>query len=139
MSYGGAVVRLLSAQVPQIGGRVARDLAPDNAVYPFITYKDPVASPPALLGDQKVMARRTRIQVDLWQNQDQMDQLGETGEDDTIAPAILAALNGCDLNQWNPPSRVQRCWVLDYHRLPDPEDKVVHVSFDIAIVHSGDG
>jgi hypothetical protein len=75
--------------------KVFLDEAPVETIPPYITYNDNVSTTPELDGDAMTVYLKGRKQFNLWQKTD--------AEDDTILPALVAALNGMLVRTDNDP------------------------------------
>lgn len=59
---------------------------PDDAVFPYASFLDPISDSPVLSGDARTLARRRVIQVDLWQDEDD--------EDDDLLDSVVNSIDG---------------------------------------------
>lgn len=139
LTIAGAIrAVIIAADIPGIGTGVYRDFAADPAIYPYIVVLEQISDIPQLKGDGQVLFRMQMAQVDLWQS---MAAVAPTdtrpaipAEDDTILPALVAALDSAALVP--NPQLVLRCRVADVQRVPDPVDKVIHQALTLHISHN---
>lgn len=93
---------------------------PDDAVFPYASFLDPVSDGIALSGDARTLGRRRLLQVDLWQD--------EATEVDGLVETVVDALDG---------QRVAsgfRVRVTDVSMIPDEtEADVVHHALTLSV------
>lgn len=117
MSIGAEVKALLDdtgrfEAVFRLGQRM------DTAKMPYATFIDPLDEAPALRGDARTLGARRLLQVDLWQDAEDVD--------DTLADDVAALLDGQKVEGG---FRLRVDSVAD---LPD-EDPVVHHALTVSV------
>ena len=126
LSIAGAVRQVIvDANVTNIEGKVYRDLAPSDAVYPYIVFMDEISNTPVFGGDAKVLARKRQIQVSLWQNR--------LIEDVTLIDTIYDILNSANIDA---NKTVYRCKVTGIQRLADLVDDTVQHAITLDLIQA---
>lgn len=110
MTVRSSVVALLD---PLFTNRVSADNEPRGGMtFPYVLVFDHVSENPALRGDERTMAWRRTLQVDLFQTM--------AAESATLLDQVLGALDGAKITgAW-------RLRVVGSTRTPDPDPAVVH-------------
>ena len=127
-SIGGAVraVIIASGALPEVGQDIYRDVAPNAASPPYITFTEPISDTPFLTGDSLTLYRRSHIQVTLYQT--------ATAEVFAMKDALVLALDDCQLLNVN--KQVMRCRVVDSRRIFDSEYQEVRSVITLRVTHS---
>lgn len=130
----GLIELVATYNIAGLGGaspRVARDRAGDSAVYPLLTFVDPISSVPVLSGNGQTMARTRRVQFDLWQNR--------ASEDYSLVSDLVKALDGKQFSgtfaDTGDGAKVLRTRVADFRRVYDPMPDLVHHVIDVMVTH----
>lgn len=123
------------------GGRVNQrawiDAAPDGATLPYVTITDAISIATQLVGDggdSRVFVRQ--VQVDLWESIDH--------EDDDLAQGLYQDLHrkivptSADDPERHPAVKT-RTYVQDIQRLPEPDTRIAHRAFTLAVRHDPTG
>lgn len=121
----GGAIRDLIVNDGVVGGRVWADGAPDRATLPYVTINDAVSTTAALTGDQAQIMLVRQVQVDLWEKQ--------TDEDEAIARAVHAALNGAKPTIGG--ATTTRVTVDDSQRFVEADTYIVHRAFTLRVRH----
>lgn len=115
-SIGGSLRTLLVAEnFTGVEGKIYRDLAPPETVYPYMTIADELSNVPVLAGDQLVLARNRLVQVSLWQLR--------TAENVDLVDEVVVALDNAVLTATN--QQVFRVRVSDIQRVFNAKDDTV--------------
>lgn len=136
-TIAGAIITALAGKnIVALGGatpRIGRDIAGDNAAFPFVTFLDPVSSVIALQGSRKTIARTRRMQWDLWQKRaDENDSLLR----DLVQGLDLLAVTG-PFTDIATSDTVFRVRVQTFRRMYDPKPEIVHHAIDVLVTHGG--
>lgn len=127
MTTIGGAMRTVVVAWAGVGGRVYRDRAPDDAIYPFVTFLDYANDTEVLSGDGGTLARRRGVVLSLW-----FDSV-ET-ETDALTKSLKAALSGARVVAGDHTMKVN---VVNVTRpLPDM-DGDVQVIFDTTVAYLG--
>lgn len=90
----------------------------DETAFPYVSILDPVSDAPALSGDARTLAYRRLLQVDLWQDAEEVD--------DTLVDRVVAELDGAR------PEGSYPVRLVDVVLVPEP-DRVVHHAITLSI------
>lgn len=114
---------LIDADIPNVGSKVYKDLAPPSTAFPYITYADRLADRPVLNGDSNVLARNYLIQIDLWEKRQ--------SENSSIIEAVLDLLENLSIEDNG--KTIFRCRLFDAQRIVEFDDDNVHHALSVNI------
>lgn len=124
LSIGGAVRQILvDANIANITYRVYRDKAPQDVVFPYITFFDEISNVPNLLGDSTVRTRKRLVQVSLWQVR--------STEDVDLIDTVVSTLENAALDA---NKNVFRCRVSSIERLANLTDDIVQHAITLTVI-----
>ena len=114
---------LVSADIPNVGSKVYKDLAPPSTPFPYITYADRLADRPALSGDSNILARNYLVQIDLWEKRQ--------SENPVVIEAVLNLLETLAIEDDG--KTIFRCRLFDTQRIVEFDDDNIHHAFSINV------
>lgn len=113
---------LVNADIPVVGTKIFKDLAPASTPFPYITYADRLSDRTVLTGDSNVLARNYLVQVDLWEKR--------PSENPAISGAISQLLENIVITDDN---TIFKCRLYDTQRIIEFDDDNVHYAFSLNI------
>lgn len=112
---------LIAADIPVVGNRIYKDIAPPATEFPYITYSDRLADRTVLTGDSNVLARNHLIQVDLWEKR--------TSEDVSVFEALASTLENLSVTDGD--RTIFKIRLYDTQRIVEFDDDNVHHAFSL--------
>lgn len=133
----GAGIQALVRAGGRVNNRAWIDEAPDGATLPYVTIADAISVATQLVGDggnERVFVRQ--VQVDLWERIEE--------EDAELAQGLYTDLHRKVLptsaeDPTRHPSAKTRTYVQDVQRLPEPDARIAHRAFTLAVRHDPTG
>jgi len=124
MTIGTALYSaLISADIPVVGTKIFKDLAPPATSFPYITYADRLADRTVLTGDSNVLARNYLVQIDLWEKR--------PSENPAIYGALAQFLETIVIADEN--NTIFKCRLYDAQRIVEFDDDNIHHAFSLNI------
>lgn len=114
---------LINADIPVVGSKIYKDIAPPASEFPYITYSDRLADGTALTGDSNVLARNHLMQVDLWEKR--------TSENVSIYEALAGTLENLSVTDGN--RTIFKIRLYDTQRIVEFDDDNVHHAFSLNV------